>query len=88
MFKKKYIVFAGNQWYPQGGMKDLFLQSDNIEDIKLFVIATNDDFDWCQIVEKESFDIVLKGTRETDFHYDKEKGEMHYINIWEWEKND
>ena len=51
----KYIIFAGDDFYPKGGLFDYKHQTTSIEEA-LTWLAKNS-FDWWQIVNGETFEI-------------------------------
>ncbi len=58
---KKYIVFAGKIFYPQGAMNDLIGEVDTVEEgQKLFTDTVKDSVDgrWCEIVEHATMKLV------------------------------
>lgn len=52
---KRFLVFAGDNYYPRGGFKDLKAQGDTY--IKAWdnakVVYQKTEFDWCHIVDTE-----------------------------------
>lgn len=59
-----YLVFAGANFYPQEGIKDLHGQFSDCESAMLYIMNTND-IDWWQVVKitKDNSEIVLQGLR-------------------------
>lgn len=60
-----YLVFAGNCYYPNGGMHDFKIIKDSIDDAKKWfedVIIQGYDADdhWCHIVEYNSLNILCR----------------------------
>lgn len=44
---KRYLLFAGTQYYPCGGWRDLIESSDDLQELKVRV----DGWDWWHIVD-------------------------------------
>lgn len=59
-----YLVFAGDKYYPSGGMNDFQGVFPSVEDALLW-LATEGKFDWWQIVEREPWRCVRSGTSGT-----------------------
>ena len=68
---KKYIVFAGNDYYPRGGWNDFLFSVDNLEDledilgyeknsIETFYLnrINNCAYDWLQVVDYSTGEII------------------------------
>lgn len=53
---KKYIVFAGEAYYPLPGMGDFYGTFDTVEDAKKDLEENS--FDWYQVVEHSTMIIV------------------------------
>ena len=51
----KYALFAGDHYYPSGGMNDCIGRYETIE---LAREANNGAWDWFQIVDLETFTVV------------------------------
>ena len=63
----KYLLFAGHNYYPEGGVKDYRMQG-TVEECKKWFEEHKRDIsagsyvdNWAQIVDEETFDIVLYG---------------------------
>jgi len=54
--KKRFIVFAGDHYYPEGGWSDLFGSSDTKEEAIKYLIGQC--IDWWEIVDRESMEMV------------------------------
>lgn len=79
--KKKYLLFAGLCYYPQGGVEDLVFEGDSVEECKRYfseIYLTKAAArwgepidDWADIVEKNSLKIIqrcyVKHTKDS-FH--------------------
>lgn len=73
-----YLLFAGATYYPQGGFEDLVGKFDSTEEIKAFVEADQgDDYQWAQIVDEVSLNIVLLGDVIEPYMYDYKGYEWH-----------
>ena len=64
---KKYLLFAGSRYYPDGGFKDFQATSNHIQDLLKFYIVRNekaliDDnlvyFQWGHIVDSSTLKII------------------------------
>lgn len=60
---KKYLLFAGSDYYPEGGMKDYRFSHDTIEECEYFFfndkeLLANFSDNWGQIVEYSSMKVV------------------------------
>lgn len=61
---KRYALFAGDTYYPSGGMNDFIKFSDDIEELKKFADDPEDEgsawprFDWAHIVDMNTWEIV------------------------------
>lgn len=66
---KKYLLFGGSEFYPEGGVDDLLGDFDTIEEAKAFwdnyYISKEERASFCHIVEYASMRKV--GDLETDF---------------------
>jgi hypothetical protein len=56
MKKKKYVIFGFNNFYPRGGMNDLILSVDTLEEVEEFIKKDGNDF--CQVVDRDTFEII------------------------------
>ena len=68
----KYLLFAGHNYYPDGGARDLFCQANSVEELKDVFLNEWDTIrggsyidNWGHIVEKESMKIILYGRLES-----------------------
>lgn len=59
---KRYLVFAGNDYYPSGGWKDLKGDAHS-KDAALLMVA-NLSCDWWQIVDTETRAVIHEGNRQ------------------------
>lgn len=71
---KKFLVFAGNTYYPNGGAEDFLFDADTVEEIKAMFVWMRDstnstflsisgfdkDYEWVQIVERDTMKIVFQ----------------------------
>lgn len=48
---KRYLLFAGDDYYPGGGWDDFMGSFDTIEECQAFGTDTKRGFDWYQIVD-------------------------------------
>lgn len=63
---KKYLLFAGDHYYPSGGVRDFVGDFDSIEGAmsELIRFGRSDGFDWYHIVEYSTMKIVKKGNKK------------------------
>ena len=68
---KRYLLFAGHDYYPWGGFGDLFATADTIEQLQHWfadnpkVVSRGDYLDnWAQIVDRETMAVVAYGAHE------------------------
>lgn len=73
---KAYLLFAGNQYYPRQGVRDLRGSFDSIHDAKTAV--TLGDFDWAVVVEHASMREVCEAEGKRGAEYDSPRE-------WAWE---
>ena len=73
---KKYLLFYGSFYYPQGGTYDLKESFDEIDDAIDYVLkkqieigtkSSTDAIDWWQIVELNIFKLVVEGGRDGEY---------------------
>lgn len=55
----RYLVFAGDYYYPSGGMYDLKFRCNTIEEIREFLVKprhdwTDDSWDWHHVFDLEN----------------------------------
>lgn len=60
---KKYLLFAGHEFYPDGGMEDFEGDYDSLDEIKEIVKNTfpEKEYNWYQIVEYSTLKIIKSG---------------------------
>lgn len=63
---KRYMLFAGERFYPSGGWDDFLGAFDSTEGARAHVAALKprlhiEDGDWFQIVDTEAMEVVDKG---------------------------
>ena len=58
---KRYLLFAGDVYYPLGGMNDLFGDFDSMDEAVAKMQATNDDHDWWHVYDTVGREIVDSG---------------------------
>lgn len=54
---KRYLLFAGDNYYPEGGWHDLKLESDDLESLKLFAETKN--WNWMHIADTREFILMI-----------------------------
>jgi len=57
MTKGRYLLFAGERYYPSGGWSDYKMDFVSVESAIQAVIGL-DDYDWWQVVDSETRSIV------------------------------
>ena len=60
---KKYLLFAGEYYYPSGGFHDFKGSFDTIRDVLSNVW---DYHDWYHIVDSETLEIIKDGSKDDD----------------------
>lgn len=55
---KRYVVFAGDNFYPEGGWFDHRGSFDSEADAKECATALNTDWGWCHIVDADDQKII------------------------------
>ena len=68
---KNFALFAGDNYYPSGGMLDLVGRFDSVEEAVAGAKAPEDDeyewatwgrvYDWYQVVDLTTFTVVVRG---------------------------
>lgn len=56
---KRYLLFAGDQYYPSGGWHDLSGEFDSIEEAEEYVFERG--YEWWHVVDREELRIVKAG---------------------------
>lgn len=56
---KRFMLFAGDKYYPSGGMRDHRESSDSFEELRMLVHA---DYDWWHIYDAQENAICDQGT--------------------------
>jgi hypothetical protein len=87
----KYLLFAGNFHYPEGGVFDLTGKSDSIEELKRLLIEQEKEprreaIEWFQIVEKESMVTVCASDSYDKYHDFDNSNEVEFTNLNELKK--
>jgi hypothetical protein len=57
----RYALFAGDNYYPCGGLRDLKGRFETLEDARVYVtthLSYGEFYDWWHIVDTETFTIV------------------------------
>lgn len=75
-FPSKYLLFAGHNYYPDGGVRDLVASADTVEELQQYFIDHAEEIaqsyinNWGQIVEHSSMEVVLSGqVRSVNGHF-------------------
>lgn len=59
----KFLIFAGDEYYPSGGWEDFITTIDTLSNVHLYIdeiIKNNDhDYDWMHVVDMETHDIII-----------------------------
>jgi hypothetical protein len=77
-----YALFAGENYYPAGGMDDLVGVFESVEAAR-FAFAQADDCDWGHIVDTATFAKVFVWTMVTPGKRDA-SGFLDQFKIWDW----
>ena len=63
---KKYLLFAGHRYYPDGGFDDFRGSFNSIDEAKEWFGSNYDKIShsyidhWCQVVDRDTFEIVAR----------------------------
>ena len=57
---KRFLVFAGDNWYPFGGWKDFKESFDTLHEAQNYLMDSSS-YDWYHIVDSSTGEIVEKG---------------------------
>lgn len=67
----RYLLFAGHDYYPDGGIDDLRHQADTIDELKQYFKDNHRDIsghsytsNWGHIVDAETFKVALRGSAD------------------------
>ena len=60
---KRYILFAGDQYYPGGGMEDFRGTFDTVEEARAAAGRGRSRYDWAQVVDRETLTDVTAAAR-------------------------
>lgn len=62
---KKYLLFAGDQYYPRGGWDDFVMDSDDLEELQKegskrgeWKYCTTSIYEWYQIVDRDTKKVI------------------------------
>ena len=59
----RYMLFAGSNYYPDGGMGDLYSASDDFKELQTTVtLLDTRNYDWYHIYDMEEKNIVARGS--------------------------
>ena len=62
---KNFALFAGEDYYPSGGMDDLVGRFDSVEEALVVAFTYEDEnsrgYDWHQVVDLTTFTVVARG---------------------------
>lgn len=61
---KRYLVFGGTNYYPEGGWDDFFGSADSMLEAVTMVAKEMIGDEWWQIVDTTTGEIVDRGSRE------------------------
>ena len=89
MEDKKYLLFAGNTYYPQGGMHDLKYSAATIDECKKYFVENAEEIsngtyinNWCHIVDASNLNIVVTGELESV------QSDVDLFSIVDWKDGD
>lgn len=57
---KRYLVFAGDVYYPMGGAYDLDFDTDDKEEALKYMEKHDRDYGWCHIYDSQEKDPITK----------------------------
>lgn len=55
---ERYLLFAGQRYYPSGGWDDYKMSFNSTESAMLAINGFQDDYDWWQIVDRQTLTVV------------------------------
>lgn len=55
---KQFLVFAGSNFYPNGGWSDYKGDFDSIENALRYLVKSHSEWEWYQIVNSETKEII------------------------------
>ena len=83
MMNKRYIIFAGEDYYPEGGSRDINCFCDSLDEAKKIAI---------ELIQKEGYewvDVYDLHKQKGCFYFAKRRGSIHVLNENdEWVKFD
>lgn len=83
----KFLVFAGQTFYPEGGMDDFrfvcYKKGCHFESVEKAIENDDNCFEWCHIVDFETFEVVRRGTVHEI--YNLKNCKMKARSVWNWE---
>lgn len=80
----KYFIFAGDHYYPVGGVEDFIGTVDSIDAIPALLMTMYDEWDWYQvgIINDKG---ILELIKTVELHFNDDTGRLERD---EWEKGD
>lgn len=60
----RYLLFAGNRFYPGGGWRDYKMDFPSAESAQNAVNGFLDDYDWWQVVDSQTRIVVGEGRKD------------------------
>jgi hypothetical protein len=63
---KRFLVFAGDFYYPSGGWGDF----DSIDEAKDKLLKIHKDWEWSQVIDSETKKEVVEGSNTWDKKYE------------------
>ena len=55
---KKFLLFAGDEYYPRGGFYDFRMSFNSISEAKDHMLKNNESFDWWHIIDSTTMEVV------------------------------
>lgn len=59
---ERYLLFAGDWYYPGGGMEDFVCSDDNLENIRTKIPNRNPSYFWWHIYDAKHGEIIEQST--------------------------
>jgi hypothetical protein len=67
---KRFLVFAGDFYYPSGGWGDFQGDFDSIDEAKDKLLKIHKDWEWSQVIDSETKKEVVEGSNTWDKKYE------------------
>lgn len=61
---ERYLLFAGDRYYPAGGWMDYKMDFASVQSAYNSITGFNDEYDWWQVVDSEARVIVKRADKD------------------------